>query len=353
MVDFDQLKKNLKGLSKGNIITTVGSDKDLQWINSPAYDLNRTLSGSLYKSVQESLHAIFVGPEACGKSSLMALLAADAQKKGFLPFVFNIEGAWTNKFVTRWGLDPDNMLLFPGNFVEDVTLQLVKMYDAKMSNLCIIIDSIGALESRKMIEDATTKNDVKADQGALAKKIKRMLKIIVGIVKFNENVLVLSAGHTYKNPNSYGSGEEIGGGGYLKLSADILISLKKSPIYEFPNETAKKNKGRILGNQINASTLKNRLYPPFQESVINIDFQNGVNKMAGLVDIGLDMGLIEKAGSWYSINGERCGQGKEKVYEYFKEYPENLLNPIEEYLKTTGYSNVNKDLELEFGEDKE
>ncbi len=281
-----------------------------------------------------------------GKSSLMALMLADAQKKGYLPVVVDAEGGWDRPFVSRWGIDPGNLVKIKSLFVDDIMPQLAEFINNGYENLAIAIDSIGGLELKKMVSDGV-EGEVKADQGRLQKDIKRLLKMIVSLTKFND-CISFSAGHFYGSPSMYGSPEQLGGGFYYRLSADTIISLKKSLIYENPTAQKKENKGKVLGTKINAATLKNRKYPAFQECVINIDYQKGVEEMAGLLDVGLDIGLIEQSGSWFSMNGERLGQGIKNATENINGHlKDEFLEKLEKYLETTGYSSVNRELEMQ------
>ncbi len=93
-------------------------------MESEVHDLNRILSGSLFTSVPTRSHTGLVGPETSGKSSFMALMLADAQRKGYLPVVIDTEGAWTPQFVERWGIDPNNILRVPSMWVDEIELYL-------------------------------------------------------------------------------------------------------------------------------------------------------------------------------------------------------------------------------------
>jgi hypothetical protein len=209
---------------------------------------------------------------------------------------------------------------------------------------------VGNLETEKLQEDITKKktNDdgtsssggdgrAKADQGQLQKKIKRMLKIMLAICKKQKSIALLS-GHFYGSPTSYGSAEEIGGGKHIKLAPHIIISLKKAKIKEGSAKDAK-----IIGNQINAITLKNRFYPAFQQCTINIDYQKGVDRYSGLEKLAIDAGLIEKAGGWYTntITGEKV-HGAVNIGELMTI---DMLKQFDEHIKQTGYSTVNREME--------
>lgn len=233
-------------------------------------------------------------------------------------------------------------MTFQSMWVDDIQVELAKLIDANVRNLAIATDSIGALELFKIVSDGVSKGDVKADQGRLQKEIKKMLKMIVHLVKFQDCV-AFSAGHYYGNPTGYGAPEKIGGGNYFRLSCDTIISLKWTPMYENPQAKGEA-RGRILGNQITAATLKNRLYPPFQEANIQVDFKNGVNSMAGLIDLAEDLKVIEKSGSWYSFKDVKVQGQAVLTTAIMEKYKDTFLEEIELKLKETGYSNVNHEL---------
>ncbi len=350
MSTFEEIKLKLESSSKGSRMMVLSESEVAsikEWLFTPTYDLNRILSGSLFKGVAEKTHTLLVGPESSGKSSFMCLNLAAAQKVGYTPIIIDTEGAWTEDFVKRWGIDPEKAIVINTPWVEDIMIELAKIIDNGWTKLAIALDSIGALESRKMLDDGI-KGDVKADQGTLQKKIKRIMKMLVGIVKIQDSI-AFSAGHYYGDPSGYGDPNKIGGGKYPKLAADYLITLKKSHVYENPNATKACDRGNVIGTRIYAATLKNRFYPPFQEALFEINYQDGVNKIAGIVDVAMDMNFIEKSGSWYKCDIlDMKVQGEAKFYEELKEKNIHiLLESIEEVLQKSGYSSTNKNLEVE------
>lgn len=344
-MNFEEMQEKMKKQSKGKLEFFKAEEEKTTVFNTNTYDLNRIISGSLFNSVKSRTHTLIVGPEASGKSSFMALNLAAAQKQGFIPLIIDCEGAFDQEFMERWGIDTTRVLIIRSMFVDEITQELTNLIEDKFQNLAIAFDSIGALEQLKLLADGK-KNDIKADQGGLQKKIKRMLKLLVHICK-RQNSMAISAGHYHGNPNSYGNADEIGGGKYLKLSADVTILLKKSPLYENPAGVTLKEKGAIIGNQITAGTIKNRFYPAFLEGVLEINFKDGVNEMAGLVKVAIELGLIEKGGAWFTceILGIKS-QGIKKLYIDIEDVGnKRLLDAIEERLKTTGYSSVSDELE--------
>jgi len=347
MSAFDDIKAKLCSSSKGSRMMVLSESEvsNIQnWLFTPTYDLNRILSGSLYRGVAEKTHTLLVGPEASGKSSFMCLNLAAAQQEGYTPVIIDAEGAWTGEFVTRWGIDPTKAIIITTPWVEDIMVELANIIDSGCTKMAIALDSIGALGSRKMLDDGK-KGDVKADQGTLQKKIKRIMKMLVGIVKIQDSI-AFSAGHYYGNPTGYGDADQIGGGKYPKLAADYLLTLKKSSIYENPNAKKAADRGKVMGTRIYAATLKNRFSPPFQEAVFEIDYKRGVNMTAGVVDLGLEMGFIKQSGAWYACELlDMKVQGESNFYDALIDIDiEPLLKEIEKVLQQSGYSSVNAEL---------
>lgn len=306
--------------------------------------MNRIITGDLFKGLPEKSLTLLCGPEASFKSSFSCICAANAQKEGYQVIVVDTEGAWTDDFASRWGLDPEKIIIINTMLVDDVSVIFGNLVTGDDEKLFIILDSLGGLESEKLINDAE-KGDIKADQGQLQKKIKQMLKLFVGVVKLKKSIGVFT-GHLYGNPSGYGAAEEIGGGKYVKLSPDIIIQLKKS-------KSLDKDK-KVIGNLINALTVKNRFYPAFNECTVNINYKDGINRKVGMVDIASDAGFIDKGGAGWMTNnltGEKI-QGENKAENWIDD---EMLMKLNEYLKTTGYSTINEDvkdvLEKSFSED--
>jgi recombination protein RecA len=179
---------------------------------------------------------------------------------------------------------------------------------------------------------------MKADQGLLQKEIRGMLKLFLNIC-IKQNSIGIATGHMYGSP-TMGSGDQVGGGKAMKLFPSILIQLWKQHIYDLPND--KKNRV-IIGSEIAATTLKNRTYPPFQKATVQLDYQNGVQPYAGILDLAIKADLIQKSGSWYSYGDERLGQGAETANKALEGIP-TLLDDINKWLAETGFSTFDQEL---------
>jgi recombination protein RecA len=331
----NKLQKAVKGVHIEILANSDLAKREI--VPTPAYDINRILSGK-YRGggVYTKTINLIVGPEATGKSSLSVLGLLNAHKKGFKAIIIDTEGAYTPEFVQRWGLDPGEVLLIYTPFVEDIQVLIGNLLDSGEEQIVLILDSIGGI-ARKSLQDQAIAGDVKADQGLLQKDIKALMKLCVYLIK-SRNSLMFTTGHFYGKPTQYGSPEEIGGGKYPRLAADTIISLKKSPLYR-----GKEKEREIIGSQISAICLKNRFYPPFQEAIIEIDYNKGISPHAGLIETAMEAGIIIKNGAWYknTITGENT-QGANNLV-----LGDKCIDELEKFLATTGYSTVNEEIAIE------
>jgi recombination protein RecA len=338
----DNINKNVKGahssiMSESNIATDRFS------VMTPCYDLNRILSGSLRSGIKSRNLVGIIGPEHTMKSSFMVLCMVNAQKQGYKPIIIDTEGGCDSDFCKRWGLDIDNVYYVYTPWVDEVGPILAQIKETEEEGLVIGLDSVGGLQRLKAYKDALD-GDIKQDQGLLQKDIKAMLKLFLNVC-INQNSIGICTGHYYGNPNDKYNSDKIGGGKAMKLLPSILITLKKYALFENPNGQTKASKGRQIGNEILATTVKNRGYPPFQDATVQIDFETGVNSYAGLLNLAVKADIIQKSGSWYSMGGERLGQGSKNATEAIKSFGNEFLDKIDKWLEDSGYSTYNEEVE--------
>jgi recombination protein RecA len=326
------LLKNVKG-THVSVMSESDISKSSDFVKTPALDLNRILSGNLFKGIPNRNLVGIVGPEHAGKSSFMILCMAEAITKGYTPVIIDTEGGVKDEFCSRWGLDLSKVLYIYTPWINKIQSVLASLKDSGEKKLIIGLDSVGGIDKIGSYQSAL-KDDPKADQGQLQKQIRSMLKLMLNICIEQESIGIVTS-HFYSRPGLIPLPDEISGGKAMRLFPSIQIMLKKALIKD-----ADKN---ITGNEITASTLKNRVYPPFQEATINIDYQKGIQPYAGLIDLGIKAGIITKGGSWYSYGDVKLGQGADKATESLKDYPQ-VLEDINTWLETTKYSSVNENL---------
>lgn len=326
------IKKNIKGVH-----ASVLADSEIAgnrwWIKTPSFDLNRILSGSLFTGLQSRNLIGVIGPEHTMKSSFLVLCMVEAQKQGKNIVIIDTEGGINTEFCTRWGLDLDNCGYVYTPFVSEVRSVLAQIRETGENNLMIGLDSVGGLDRLKQFKDAA-EGEMKADQGLLQKEIRSMLKLFLNVC-IAQNSIGITTGHMYGSPGGYG-GDQVGGGKAMKLFPSILIKLKKEQLLDKDD--------KIVGSTIHASTLKNRLYPPFQTAQVNLNYTDGVEPYAGILDLAVQSGIVIKKGSWYSFGEEKLGQGAANATKALASF-KDILESINEWLKNTGYSTKSPEIE--------
>lgn len=341
MSDF--FKKLQTSINK-NVIgahASVMADSDIAtnryWVKTPAYDLNRILSGNLHKGIQSRNLVGIVGPEHTMKSSFMILCMVEATQQGKKAVIIDTEGGLEVDFCERWGLDRNKVFYIYTPFVSEVYGILGQIRETGDKNLIIGLDSVGGLSRKKAFKDAAD-GEMKADQGLLQKEIRAMLKLFLNVC-INQDSIGIACGHMYGSPGSVPRPDQIGGGKAMRLFPSVLIQLYKQPLWE-----GKKKESAVIGTEIKATTIKNRKYPPFQTASVQLNYTDGVQPYAGILNLCVEAGLVDKSGSWYSYKGERLGQGEKKSTENLHIFPE-LLDDINIWLADTGYSTVSKEVE--------
>jgi recombination protein RecA len=327
------IKKNVKGVH-----VSVMSESDLAvssgYIQTPSLDLNRILSGNLFKGIPNRQLVGIVGPEHTMKSSFMVLCMVNAIREGYTPIIIDTEGGVKSDFCTRWGLDLSKVMYIYTPWISEIQSVLANIKKSGEKKIIIGLDSVGGIEKLGAYESALG-GDPKSDQGQLQKQIRSMLKLLLNICIEQESIGIVTS-HLYSRPGLIPLPDDISGGKAMKLFPSIQLQLKKTQL---------KHDGKVVGNEIKATTIKNRVYPPFQDATICIDYINGIQPYAGLLDIGIVAGIVTQAGSWYSYGDIRLGQGSEKASSALGNYPQ-LLNDINKWLEKTKYSTINEKIKM-------
>jgi RecA/RadA recombinase len=339
---FEELQSQIEENVQGVHVATLSDSeiaKTSEWIGTPALDLNRILSGNIHKGIPTRTLCSIVGPEHTFKSSFMVLCMAAAQKQGFTPVILDTEHGCDLDFCKRWGMDPDNAKILYTPWVHNVMATLAQLKDIatrhSQQKLIIGLDSAGGLDLYKSYTNALA-DDIKADQGLLQKSIRSMLKLFLNVC-IETNSIGIVTGHMYGSPSTVPMPDQVGGGKAMRLFPNLMISLKK--------EKLKDGKKDIIGNLITATTLKNRVYPPFQQASVEIDFQKGINKYAGILTVLEKSGLVTKEGNSYFCGETKLGGSYDKAEASLVNFPA-LLDDLNKWLETTGYSTINPEVVL-------
>ena len=249
------------------------------------------------------------GPESCGKTTLALHIVASAQKDGGEAAYIDVEHALEPAYARALGVDIDNLLISQpdtGEQALDITEALVRSGGVDV----VVVDSVAALLPRSELEGEMGESSV----GVVARLMSQALRKLAGAISKTNTVVVFINQLREKIGVMYGNPETTPGGRALKYFASVRIDMRRV-------ETLK-NGSEMIGNRTKAKVIKNKVAPPFKEAEFDIIYGEGISKVGEIIDLGAKLELIDKAGAWYTVCGERV-QGRDAVKEYLLKNPEN------------------------------
>ena len=248
------------------------------------------------------------GPEASGKTTLALHVLASAQKKGGEAAFIDVEHALDPTYARALGVDIDNLLISQpdtGEQALEITEQLVRSGAIDV----IVVDSVAALLPRSELEGEMGDSSV----GVVARLMSQALRKLTGAVSKTNTVVIFINQLREKIGVMYGNPETTPGGRALKYFSSVRIDVRRI-------ETMKVA-GEMIGNRTRAKIVKNKVAPPFKEAEFDIIYGEGISKIGEIIDLGVKLDLIDKAGAWFTV-GEQRLQGRDSVKAYLQENPE-------------------------------
>ena len=271
---------------------------------SIAFDLSIGIGGFPRGRVVE----IF-GPEATGKTTLAVHVIAEAQKQGGQAAFIDAEHALDPSYAASMGADVDNLLISQPDYGEQA-LEIAEVLVRSGAVDVIVVDSVAALVPKAELEGEM--GDV--HMGLQARLMSQALRKLTAIVSRSKTCFIFVNQIRQKIGFFLGSPETTSGGRALKFYASLRVDIRRLATL--------KEGDKVIGNRVKVKIVKNKMAPPFREAQFDIIFGEGISREGDLVDCGVDTGLIEKTGTWYSYKGERLGQGRESVKRLLKESEE-------------------------------
>ena len=249
------------------------------------------------------------GPESSGKTTLALHIVAQAQKRGGEVAFVDAEHELDPDYAARIGVDIDSMLVSQ----PDTGEQALEITDALVRSGAVdvvVVDSVAALTPRAEIEGEMGDTFV----GLQARLMSQALRKLAGNISKTNCVVIFINQLRMKIGVMYGNPETTTGGNALKFYASVRIDIRRTE--------AIKNGTEIFGNRTRAKIVKNKVAPPFKEAIFDIMYGEGISKWGELVDLAVQLELINKSGSWFSIGDERIGQGRDNAKLYLQEHPD-------------------------------
>ena len=259
------------------------------------------------------------GPESSGKTTLAQHIVAECQKKGGIAAFVDAEHALDPEYAKNLGVNIDELLISQpdtGEQALDITEELVRSGAVDI----IVVDSVAALVPKAEIE-GTMEDQQMGLQARLMSKALRKLTGVIG--KTNTTVIFINQ-LRQKIGVMYGNPETTTGGNALKYYASVRMEIKRT-------ETLKGD-GEDVGNHVRVRVLKNKVAPPFRTAEFDIIFGKGISKTGNILDVAVNLGIINKAGAWFSYNDAKLGQGREKSKEFLDANPD-LLAEVEKLVR--------------------
>ena len=273
------------------------------------------------------------GPESSGKTTLALHIVAEAQKMGGEAAFIDAEHALDPVYAKKLGVDIDNLIVSQpdtGEQALEITESLVRSGALDV----IVVDSVAALVPKAEIDGDMGDSHM----GLQARLMSQALRKLAGAINKSKTVLIFINQLREKIGVMFGNPETTTGGRALKFYASVRMDIRRI-------ENIKQD-GEVKGNRVRVKVIKNKVAPPFREAEFDIVYGQGISKEGNILDMAVNLDIVEKAGSWFSYNGERIGQGRENVKKYLKENPE-MLEDIEEKVR----ENFAKAFEQSLGED--
>ncbi|MBC7364635.1 MAG: recombinase RecA [Candidatus Aminicenantes bacterium] len=249
------------------------------------------------------------GPEATGKTTLALHVIAEAQKRGGQAAFIDAEHALDPNYAAKLGINIDELLISQPDYGEQA-LEIAEVLVRSGAVDVIVVDSVAALVPKAELEGEMGD----AHMGLQARLMSQALRKLTAIVSRSKTCFIFINQIREKIGVFIGSPETTTGGRALKFYASLRIDVRKLATIKEGDE--------VIGSRVKVKVVKNKLAPPFREAQFDIIFGEGISREGDLVDCGLQYGILEKTGTWYSYKGERLGQGRENVKKLLRENKE-------------------------------
>ena len=259
------------------------------------------------------------GPESSGKTTLTLSVIAQAQKLGGTAAFIDAEHALDPSYAEKLGVNIDDLLVSQPDTGEQA-LEIADMLVRSAAVDVIVIDSVAALTPKAEIEGEMGDHHV----GLQARLMSQALRKLTANIKRSNTMVIFINQIRMKIGVMFGNPETTTGGNALKFYASVRLDIRRIGAIKKGDE--------VLGNQTRVKVVKNKVAPPFKQTEFDILYNEGISKHGELIDLGVEVGAVEKSGAWYSYGSDRIGQGRDNVRSYLKENPD-IADQIERIIR--------------------
>ncbi len=253
------------------------------------------------------------GPESSGKTTLALHMIAECQKKGGEAAFIDAEHALDPVYAKHLGVDIDNLIVSQPDTGEQA-LEIAEALVRSGAIDIIVVDSVAALVPKAEIDGDMGDSHV----GLQARLMSQALRKLAGVLNKSNTAIVFINQLREKVGIMFGNPETTPGGRALKFYASVRLDIRKV-------ENLKQD-GEVFGNRVRVKVVKNKVAPPFREAEFDIIYGKGISKSGNILDLGVNLDIVEKSGSWFAYEGTRIGQGRENAKKYLEENPEIMAD---------------------------
>jgi len=303
-----------KQFGKGSIMRMGDSNigDDIQSVSTGSLGLDIALGiGGLPRGRVVEIY----GPESSGKTTLTLSVIAQMQKSGGVAAFIDAEHALDPQYAAKLGVNVPDLLISQPDTGEQA-LEIVDMLVRSGSVDIVVVDSVAALTPRAEIEGEMGDSHM----GLQARLMSQALRKLTGNIKRTNTLVIFINQIRMKIGVMFGNPETTTGGNALKFYASVRLDIRRTGAIKKGDE--------VIGSETRVKIIKNKVAPPFKQAEFDILYGEGISREGEIIELGANLKMVEKAGSWYSYNGEKIGQGKDNAREYLKSHPE-IANEID------------------------
>ncbi len=307
-----------KQFGKGSVMRMDDSDviEDIQSVSTGSLGLDIALGiGGLPRGRVVEIY----GPESSGKTSLTLSVIAQMQKLGGVAAFIDAEHALDPQYASKLGVVVPDLLISQPDTGEQA-LEIADMLVRSGSVDIVVVDSVAALTPRAEIEGEMGDSHM----GLQARLMSQALRKLTGNIKKTNTLVIFINQIRMKIGVMFGNPETTTGGNALKFYASVRLDIRRIGAIKKGDE--------VIGAETRVKVVKNKVAPPFKQAEFDVLYGEGISREGEIIEIGAQLKFIEKAGAWYSYNGEKIGQGKDNAREFLKENPK-IAQEIEDKIR--------------------
>ena len=307
-----------KQFGKGSVMKLGDNGKDMNIQTVPTGSLSLDIALGLGGVPRGRIVEIY-GPESSGKTTVALHMVAEVQKRGGIAGFIDAEHALDPVYAKNIGVDIDNLYISQPDNGEQA-LEITETMVRSGAIDIIIVDSVAALVPRAEIEGEMGDSHV----GLQARLMSQALRKLTGVVSKSNCIVIFINQLREKVGVMFGNPETTAGGRALKFYASVRMDVRRIE--------ALKQGGEVVGNRTRIKVVKNKIAPPFKEAEFDIMFGRGISREGDILDLGVNLGIVQKSGAWFAYNDSKIGQGRENAKNFLAENPQ-VMEEIEQKVR--------------------